>query len=197
MNERLFSLSRALADKFKISFAESEDSNIIGLLTSPDNQEIPIFLIDDLPVLIPNYSGFDSMENAIAFPAKTSKPLTNSNSEIQSFPSLHLGKLLLHLRLFHAAENRVERTAQSATDAPKISKNEKLDPHCEACLQGGMHHTAVLKHRQKSNPRKLRLLHTDWWGPFPHPGKQHQKFIQVFIDDISGYVWTFSSRRKD
>jgi transposase InsO family protein len=62
-----------------------------------------------------------------------------------------------------------------------------------------MHHTAVPKHRENKRPRNPanRLLHTDWWGKFSTPGLNGETFIQVFIDDESGYVWAFPSRRKD
>ena len=71
MSSRLFSLTQAMDEGYKIEFARHENSNVIGQIITPEKQCIPIFRIDNLPVIIPEYSGFNSLENALAFPAKT------------------------------------------------------------------------------------------------------------------------------
>jgi transposase InsO family protein len=62
-----------------------------------------------------------------------------------------------------------------------------------------MHHTATPKTRESSPPRDptARLLFSDWWGPYNILGPNKERFIQVFIDDASGYVWTFPSASQD
>ena len=122
---------------------------------------------------------------------------TTSHDTSRPFAAIFYNLLLVHLRHNHASPVRIRKTTAAVTGSPPISKAEKMQ-FCEACVQGSCHHHATPKHRQIRPPRdpNSRLLHSDWWGPYNHPGKQKQKYIQVFIDDASGYVQMFCSPTK-
>ena len=114
------------------------------------------------------------------------------------FVALHFEKFLTHIRLFHASERRVDATLKATNGGPKVSTMEHLD-FCESCIAGGMHHKPVIKTRENKKPRSPnnRLIHTDWWGPYNTPSTNGDRFIQVFIDDESGFVWLYCSPKKD
>ena len=195
LGARLFSVRAALEDNCAVILHKPRNG-IAGSLTLRTGQHIPILIRDGVLVIKPIQSGFDSAECAVAYPANSQLPHGDEFSK--PFAALHFAKLLLHLRLFHASERRMTKTINATTGSSPIHNSEKLDT-CTACLDGGMHHAPVPKSREKSHTRNPtnRLLHSDWWGPYPNLGSNKERFLQVFIDDESGYVWAFASRSKD
>jgi transposase InsO family protein len=187
---KLFSLNRAIEDGCTVSPKMDK-------LCFPNGQHTKIHRIDGVRVIIPSLTGFASADAKAALGKTTDKRARDEDFQ-KPFAALHFAKLLFHLRLFHANDDRCTRTQRATIDAPRFHKHEKLDD-CDACRQGGMHHKPVHKSRQNEPHRSdnARLLHSDWWGPYKNLGPNKERFIQVFIDDISGYVWTFASPRKD
>jgi hypothetical protein len=208
---RLFSVKQAAKQGFGIYFSPNPDesgTHPAGALHHPaSGMSINFYLKENLYVFESAQVGFDSLYSSTNKLPDTVPTAYLGESPTDSEPStawrpfrlLRLGLTLAHARNNHSSINRTRRTHTATTGGPSIDSQEDIDP-CSACTQGKMHHLTVPKHStQKSEKRnsKFRLIHSDWWGPYPIPGSQGEQYVQVLLDDESGYAAMFCSARPD
>jgi transposase InsO family protein len=91
--------------------------------------------------------------------------------------------------------SRTKASIKATTGGPSIEGQQDIDP-CTACIKGKLHHLPIPKSKQIKELRNntFRTVHTDWWGPYPHPGMNGEQYLQVFIDEVSGYSGVFASK---
>ena len=112
--------------------------------------------------------------------------------------SLPSDRLRNHIRNNHRGTVIEANTNKVVNGAPKFSSRETLEP-CGTCVNAKSTHKPVPHQRENKRARNpaRRLVYTDWWGPYAHPGIAGETYIQAFIDDASGIVCCFSSPNKD
>jgi hypothetical protein len=80
-----------------------------------------------------------------------------------------------------------------------------LDHHFYHHFSKGIFEGCVLgKHPQKKFDKgkthmasfPLDIIHSDIMGPFPHPSINKVRYVLIFFDDFSHFIWTFSLRKK-
>jgi hypothetical protein len=185
---RLFSFNRAWHKGASLAITAPTPSGHSGYLHLPCGTKLALYHIN----------GFFCFRIA-SQSAFISPPTANTETVFSTHASLPHARLLTHLRLCHAGTEVLANTMKSVFGTMPFSPREALDP-CLACIQGKAHH-APCPHNRIKNPTtrnpKHRLIHTDWWGKFHHPGVNKELWIQVFIDDASGYACVYPSRSKD
>ena len=135
--------------------------------------EITFFCID--PAKVPSLSEKCDMQCKEVYLARV-------YSKKEMGPDL-LG--VLHRRMSHASFIRV-----AAAFAIKLPPNWK-PPLCDACV---MSKSRNQPHHEGAKLRATKVcegLHTDFCGPFPTTSINGGRYILVFVDDFTGFVWDF------
>jgi len=192
---RLLSVKAATKYDVEFTFFKTRPNGVSGHIRFPGvSQPAPMYLVQNHYVLCLPARQTALFNEPLSPPAVS----TAKQNERLPFSSYRHTLLLEHLRLCHASERLVRNTVAHTHGGLDILSREHLDP-CSACVAGKSHHTNTPATRAVPSERDpaLRLVHTDWWGPYRTPGPNGERYIQVFIDDMSGYAGVYPSRNKD
>jgi len=67
---------------------------------------------------------------------------------------------------------------------------------CESCIFGKHENVSFKKIRKTSKASKLKLVHTDVWGPTTISSIGGKQYFVTFIDDHSRKIWVYFIRHK-
>jgi hypothetical protein len=67
---------------------------------------------------------------------------------------------------------------------------------CEGCVLGKHAQEKFDKGKTQRDSSPLDLIHSDLMGPFPHPSIKKVRFVLIFVDDFSCFIWIYFLRKK-
>ncbi|KAJ9546605.1 hypothetical protein OSB04_019148 [Centaurea solstitialis] len=103
-----------------------------------------------------------------------SSSYTNLTASVSKSPSLDLW----HARLGHLSSARVQLLANSGL-LGNITSNEVS---CLSCKLG-KHHALPFELNDYKSASVFELIHSDVWGPTPHPSMGGCRYFVIFVDD--------------
>ena len=87
---------------------------------------------------------------------------------------------LYHRRLGHMSEKGMKMLLSKG----KLLELKSIDfDMCESCILGKQKKVSFLKTGRTSKAEKLKLVHTDLWGPSPVASFGGSRYYITFIDD--------------
>ena len=105
--------------------------------------------------------------------------------------------LLLHKRFGHPNFHTLMHLFKQvkSINISHSVKQQALKIICEECQMGKSHRLHFPATETKTT-KILELIHTDLWGPSPHPSKEGYSYYISFVDDFSKYTWIFPLKLK-
>ena len=92
---------------------------------------------------------------------------------------------LWHHRLGHMSEKGMKMLLSKG----KLPELKSIDfDMCESCILGKQKNVSLLKTGRTPKAEKLKLVHTDLWGPSPIASLGGSRYYITFIDDSSRKV---------
>jgi hypothetical protein len=67
---------------------------------------------------------------------------------------------------------------------------------CEGCVFGKHPQEKFDKGKTHKASFPLDLIHSDLMGPFPHPSIIKVRYVLIFVDDFSRFIWIFFLKKK-
>jgi hypothetical protein len=67
---------------------------------------------------------------------------------------------------------------------------------CEGCVLGKHPQEKFDKGKTHRHSSTLDLIHSDLVGPFPHSSINKARYVLIFVDDFSCFIWIFFLRKK-
>ena len=67
---------------------------------------------------------------------------------------------------------------------------------CEECIYGKQKAVSFQLARTQKKTERLKLVHSDVWGPAPVASYAGNTYFVTFIDDFSKKVWVFAMKEK-
>jgi hypothetical protein len=184
MTVNLLSVSRLVKAGLKVTFSGTPDQCIIR------NGKMVIGIADMLvesklwrlrttPTQAATSANATSLSNTALLAA----------GEESSLPAAQLW----HERMGHLHHDAVarllnERMTADGPTAPLVSGGATA-PHCEACVMGKQHRTAIPHTKGKRAARLLYRIHADVCGPFSTPSETGARYLLLLVDDYSRYKW--------
>ena len=101
-----------------------------------------------------------------------------------------------HARLGHINKETMRSMVKKelVTGVPEI---ESSSEHCVSCLKGKQTRKPFPHATSFRASTTLELIHADLCGPITPPTPAHKRYILVFIDDYSRYMWTILIKEKN
>ncbi|KAJ9554596.1 hypothetical protein OSB04_018641 [Centaurea solstitialis] len=116
-----------------------------------------------------------------------SSSYTNLTASVSKIPSLDLW----HARLGHLSSARVQLLANSGL-LGNITSNEVS---CLSCKLG-KHHALPFKLNDYKSASAFDLIHSDVWGPAPHPSMGGCRYFVIFVDDHTRFTWIYLMKHR-
>ena len=101
---------------------------------------------------------------------------------------------LWHSRLGHPTSPILSKALASCI--PHVSFQLNKMPLCTICHLAKSH-TLPFSLSSSHATQPLALIHTNLWGPTPHPSTTGARYFLIFIDDYSRYTWIYFLSTKD
>jgi hypothetical protein len=67
---------------------------------------------------------------------------------------------------------------------------------CEGCVLGKHPQEKFNKGKTQRASSPLDMIYSDLMGPFPHPSINKERFVLIFVDDFSRFIWIYFLRQK-
>jgi transposase InsO family protein len=67
---------------------------------------------------------------------------------------------------------------------------------CEGCVLGKHPQEKFDKGKTQIPSSLLDLIHSDLMCPFPHPSINKERYVLIFVDDFSRFIWIFFLKQK-
>ncbi|KAJ9547876.1 hypothetical protein OSB04_020419 [Centaurea solstitialis] len=112
---------------------------------------------------------------------------TNLTASISKIPSFDLW----HARLGHLSSARIQLLANSGF-LGNITSN---DVSCLSCKLG-KHHALPFELNDYKSASALDLIHSDVWGPAPHPSMGGCRYFFIFVDDHTRFTWIYLMKHR-
>ncbi|KAJ9555291.1 hypothetical protein OSB04_009905 [Centaurea solstitialis] len=112
---------------------------------------------------------------------------TNLTASVSKSPSLDLW----HARLGHLSSTRVQLLANSSL-LGNITSNEVS---CLSCKLG-KHHALPFELNDYKSASAFDLIHSDVWGPAPHPSMGGCRYFVIFVDDHTRFTWIYLMKHR-
>ncbi|KAJ9548882.1 hypothetical protein OSB04_021425 [Centaurea solstitialis] len=112
---------------------------------------------------------------------------TNLTASVSKIPSLDLW----HARLGHLSSARVQLLANSGL-LGNITSNEVS---CLSCKLG-KHHALPFELNDYKSASAFDLIHSDVWGPAPHPSMGGCRYFVIFVDDHTRFTWIYLMKHR-
>ncbi|KAJ9564443.1 hypothetical protein OSB04_000409 [Centaurea solstitialis] len=116
-----------------------------------------------------------------------SSSYTNLTTSVSESPSLDLW----HARLGHLSSARVQLLANSGL-LGNITSNEVS---CLSCKLG-KHHALLFELNDYKSASAFDLIHSDVWGPAPHPSMGGCRYFVIFVDDHTRFTWIYLMKHR-
>ncbi|KAJ9537573.1 hypothetical protein OSB04_030306 [Centaurea solstitialis] len=116
-----------------------------------------------------------------------SSSYTNLTASFSKIPSLDLW----HARLGHLSSARVQLLANSGL-LGNISSNEVS---CLSCKLG-KHHALSFELNDYKSASDFDLIHSNVWGPAPHPSMGGCRYFVIFVDDHTRFTWIYLMKHR-
>ena len=104
--------------------------------------------------------------------------MTSTPRDIIAVADASTNTSLWHRRLGHMSEKGMKMLLSKG----KLPKSIDFDM-CESCILGKQKKVSFLKTSRTSKAEKLKLVHTDLWGPSPVASLGGSRYYITFIDD--------------
>ncbi|KAI3735565.1 hypothetical protein L6452_15071 [Arctium lappa] len=92
---------------------------------------------------------------------------------------------LWHARLGHLSLARIKSLAHLGVLGNCVSTD---NISCLSCKLG-KHHALPFEMNEFNSPSSFDLIHSDVWGPTPHPSIGGTRYFVIFIDDHTCFTW--------
>ncbi|KAJ9549008.1 hypothetical protein OSB04_021551, partial [Centaurea solstitialis] len=116
-----------------------------------------------------------------------SSSYTNLTASVSKSPSLDLW----HARLGHLSSSRVQLLANSGL-LGNITSNVVS---CLSCKLG-KHHALPFELNDYKSASAFDLIHSDVWGPAPHPSMGGCRYFVIFVDDHTRFTWIYLMKHR-
>ncbi|KAJ9566231.1 hypothetical protein OSB04_002197 [Centaurea solstitialis] len=116
-----------------------------------------------------------------------SSSYTNLTASVSKIPSFDLW----HARLGHLSSARIQLLANSGL-LGNITSN---DVSCLSCKLG-KHHALPFELNYYKSASAFDLIHSDVWGPAPHPFMGGCRYFVIFVDDHTCFTWIYLMKHR-
>ncbi|KAJ9547791.1 hypothetical protein OSB04_020334 [Centaurea solstitialis] len=98
---------------------------------------------------------------------------------------------LWHARLGHLSHNRIKVLASSGLLGNVSSESVS----CLSCKLG-KHHALPFDNNEFTSILPFDLIHSDVWGPAPHPSMGGARYFVIFVDDHTRFTWIYLMKHR-
>ncbi|KAJ9563192.1 hypothetical protein OSB04_008352 [Centaurea solstitialis] len=116
-------------------------------------------------------------------------PLSSPRVVASVSPSSSLD--LWHARLGHLSSSRIKMLASSGS----LGHVTSSDISCLPCKLG-KHHALPFDTNESKSFCPFDLIHSDVWGPAPHPSMGGARYFVIFIDDHTRFTWIYLMKHR-
>jgi hypothetical protein len=102
--------------------------------------------------------------------------------------------LIWHLRLGHLSYPAINQLKKASNGLPDINFQHKST--CDGCIRGKMSLSSHPKEATRKDWKIGELIHTDIAGPMSIESRGGSKYYIVFVDQKTGYTWTYFMKSK-
>ncbi|KAJ9538525.1 hypothetical protein OSB04_031258 [Centaurea solstitialis] len=118
-------------------------------------------------------------------------PLSSSHTNLAAPISTTSSFDLWHARLGHLSSARIKLLANSGV-LGNVTSNEVS---CLSCKLG-KHHALPFELNDYTSVSAFDLIHSDVWGPAPHPSMGGHRYFVIFIDDHTRFTWIYLMKHR-
>ncbi|KAJ9536128.1 hypothetical protein OSB04_un000705 [Centaurea solstitialis] len=118
-------------------------------------------------------------------------PLSSSHTNLAAPISTTSSFDLWHARLGHLSSARIKLLANSGV-LGNVTSNEVS---CLSCKLG-KHHALPFELNDYTSVSAFDLIHSDVWGPAPHPSMGGHRYFVIFIDDHTRFTWIYLIKHR-
>ncbi|KAJ9563285.1 hypothetical protein OSB04_008445 [Centaurea solstitialis] len=98
---------------------------------------------------------------------------------------------LWHDRLGHLSSSRIKLLASSGSLGHVTPSNISCLPY-----KLGKHHALPFEINESKSSCSFDLIHSDVWGPTPHPSIGGARYFVIFIDDHTRFTWIYLMKHR-
>ncbi|KAJ9554225.1 hypothetical protein OSB04_018270 [Centaurea solstitialis] len=98
---------------------------------------------------------------------------------------------LWHAHLGHLSSSRIKMLASSGS----LGHVTSSDISCLPCKLG-KHHALPFDTNESKSFCPFDLIHSDVWGPAPHPSMGGARYFVIFIDDHTRFTWIYLMKHR-
>ncbi|KAI3703060.1 hypothetical protein L6452_28815 [Arctium lappa] len=99
---------------------------------------------------------------------------------------------LWHARLGHLSLARIKSLANSGVLGNCVSSDSIS---CLSCKLG-KHHALSFETNEFNSTSAFDLIHSDVWGPTPHPSMGGARYFVIFVDDHTRFTWIYLMKHR-
>ncbi|KAJ9560393.1 hypothetical protein OSB04_005553 [Centaurea solstitialis] len=116
-------------------------------------------------------------------------PLSSPRVVASVSPSSSLD--LWHTRLGHLSSSRLKMLASTGS----LGHVTSSDISCLPCKLG-KHHALPFETNESKSICPFDLIHSDVWGPAPHPSMGGARYFVIFVDDHTRFTWIYLMKHR-
>ncbi|KAJ9551549.1 LOW QUALITY PROTEIN: hypothetical protein OSB04_015594 [Centaurea solstitialis] len=118
-------------------------------------------------------------------------PLSSSYTNLTASISTTSSFDIWHARLGHLSSARIKLLANSGL----LGNTTSNEVSCLSCKLG-KHHALPYELNDYTSDCAFDLIHSDVWGPAPHPSIGGCRYFVIFVDDHTRFTWIYLMKHR-